>query len=46
MKKYGNYTRNIIIDDEIKCGECVRLEHMLTSRNLHSHPHLSPFTGN
>ncbi|CAD8056362.1 unnamed protein product [Paramecium primaurelia] len=33
-------------DDQIKCGDCIRLEHMLTNRNLHSHPHQAPFSGN
>lgn len=40
------YIRVMELDDEIKCGDCVRLEHMLTGRNLHSHGHFAPFSGN
>ena len=39
LKKYGIKLRVLFIDDQIKCGDCIRLEHMLTNRNLHSHPH-------
>ena len=28
------------------CGDCVRLEHMMTKKNLHSHIQTSPVSGN
>ena len=32
--------------EAVRCGDCVRLEHMMTQKNLHSHEHRSPVTGN
>lgn len=31
-------------NDELKCGNKIRLEHMLTKKNLHSHNHRSPIS--
>ena len=39
MKKYGYHKYILSIDDLVHCGDCVRLEHMLTKKNLHSHGH-------
>lgn len=33
-------------DDPVTCGACIRLEHMLTKKNLHSHQHRAPITNN
>lgn len=35
-----------LFTDVVKCGDCVRLEHMMTQKNLHTHEHRSPVTGN
>lgn len=31
---------------EIKCGETIRLQHLSTKKNLHSHHFTSPLSGN
>uniref|UniRef100_A0A0G4HVG1 MIR domain-containing protein n=1 Tax=Chromera velia CCMP2878 TaxID=1169474 RepID=A0A0G4HVG1_9ALVE len=35
-----------VTGDPIKCGDTVRLEHVATQRNLHSHTFRSPISGN
>lgn len=32
--------------DPIKCGSIIRLEHLATNKNLHSHQFSSPLSGN
>lgn len=32
--------------EPVECGSVVRLEHMLTGKNLHSHPFQSPLSRN
>lgn len=33
---------NFCLDEKVLCGDPIRLEHVLTKRNLHSHDFISP----
>ncbi len=45
LKYHGIWQCNII-EDLVKCGDVIRLEHALTNKNLHSHNVPATLSGN
>lgn len=42
----GTNNKSCLRGEPISCGETIRLEHLITQRNLHSHHFSSPLSGN